>query len=71
MLSANLEPGFPEGWVKETKLILEVVQVGMVGERGYEEALQAWRLEGSPEQEKGFVAGSSVSILGSFKGLTM
>lgn len=33
VLSANLEPGSPEGWVKETKLILEAVQVGIDGER--------------------------------------
>lgn len=47
MLSANLELGSPEGGVKETKLILEVVQWATVGRmRGGFAGAGAGRLTG-------------------------
>lgn len=71
MLRANLEPGSPEGGVKETKLIWEAVQVGIdradVGRLRRHGGSEVHRNE---REEQGFVAGGGVSILGSLKGLT-
>lgn len=66
MLPASLELVSPESGVKETELILEAVQVGDDREdMGRLCRLGGWNVHG----RRG--AGGSVSILGSFKGLTM
>lgn len=47
VLSAHLEPGSPQGGVKETKLLLEAVQVDIDGTRGGSAGLGVRRFAGA------------------------